>query len=160
MQFEDRRDLNPGDRTNSPRSTGIQIFLMPANARKSISQELPAMAAEVARQKILAMARPRGWYGAKSRAIRVGACRAAVAFVDSVLREWPRLALPEISPSLRGGVTLAWRFGDVSLLVRTFSANGPVYFQQEGPNCRVQTGMEDRERVLQRLQSLIVHGAK
>jgi hypothetical protein len=46
------------------------------------------------------------------------------------------------------------------MLVRVFSADGPIYFQQEGPNHKIATGTESGEMVLQRLLALAAHGTR
>ena len=108
------------------------------------------------RPKIMTMERSPGWKD-DSPPITREACAAAAEFAEAALQAHNGLPIPEVSPSPTGGVTLSWWFDGIGFLARIYSKSGDVYFQQEGPDYRVQTGTEPRDAVLTRIASLARH---
>jgi hypothetical protein len=102
---------------------------------------------------IMAMERPLGWKDG-APPITPEACAAAAEFAEAAVRAYTGLPIPEVSPSPMGGVTLSWWFDGIGFLARIYTESGDVYFQQEGPDFRVQTGTEPRDAVLARIAAL------
>ena len=133
------------------KATSIESFMGSTAANPVIN--LPTSL----RTKIMGMERRHDWKD-HAKPISRDACVGAIEFLETAFRSDPALPAPEVSPSPRGGVTLSWWFGTTGFLVRVFARSGNVYFQQEYPNFRVQTGMESREAVLGRLAGMRAPG--
>jgi len=101
---------------------------------------------------VLALRRPWNWDGARSRAIRASACRAAVAFAREAVAVRPDLGLPRLSGSYRGAVSLTWDAPQESLTVFVRTADlGRVEYHWETLAYDYGGGTGTRQDVLERL---------
>ncbi len=105
------------------------------------------------RSIIMSMERGPDWTES-ARPITRAACLAAADFAERAIETCEHLPAPTVSPSPLGGVTLSWWFGEVGFLARVFTDSDDIYFQQEDPEFRVETGTESHESVLTRIASL------
>lgn len=104
---------------------------------------------------INSLEKTRGWNGPESKPISLAACRGALVFVEMVNRELSVLPLPEVSPSMRGGITLVWQFPGTSFLVRIFDENNSAYYQKEiESGFFVENGTENTQLILERLRGI------
>ena len=102
----------------------------------------------------MALKRGRNWSGQGSGAVTEAACEAAFAFVSEATSRCGELPLPQVAPSVLGGVGLQWDFNEWGFLVRISSSDRKsVHYQEEGPNYYQSDGTASQSEVVQRLLS-------
>jgi hypothetical protein len=104
--------------------------------------------------RLKALERDAGWAGPRSAAVTRLACLNAIKFVGLASNRIALLSLPRIAPSVLGGISLQWDFGDVHFVVRVEDSHQRLHYQRVGPGFQQESGAAPWDVTITKLRDL------